>query len=64
MVLDEDQEARSDSENYCPRVDKKVLVVDGCCFHDEKSHSCQGCVLDKNFVFTRIVLLLCDMLES
>lgn len=61
--MTEETEPREDIEAYCPRIDRQVLILSGCCFHRERAWACLGCVFDRNFVTVKLTILLKELLE-
>lgn len=62
---EEEQETRQDSDCYCPRVNREVLILgDTCFFSDKKAVVCRGCVFDGDFIKVKLILLTSEMLEE
>lgn len=62
--MTEEIEPRQDVLAYCPRVDKQILVLSGCCFYRERDWACFDCVFNQRFIEVKLTILLKEMLES
>jgi hypothetical protein len=58
------ENVRGDHDLYCPRKEQTVLVLDGTCFSRARDHGCCDCVCDRNFILTRLILFMLDILEG
>jgi hypothetical protein len=61
---DQDEEPRKDILCYCPRVDKEILLLDSRCFSPNRGPVCSGCVFDVDRIYVKLMLLLCEILQS
>ena len=64
MTEGSEEYKRQDVDAYCPRIDKKILILSGRCFYPGRSLNCQGCVFDIDFVFVKLTLLLAEILQE